>query len=147
MENVRLKKLKKPSPPPPCVSPLRSGSPVRPPQEPDQLSSLANLETAGKKTTTVAPHGHQNGQAHARFGIPDVDSLVNFNGHYFDVIEGLPNATFPMTMNGFTYHPQNEAMLQWFEFESPSSALGGVYRYPDTTVLPHLPAPQLPGCK
>src|SRR5205814_1476273 len=52
-------------------------------QEPDQLSSLANLETAGKKTTTVAPHGHQNGQAHARFGIPDIDSLVNFNGHYF----------------------------------------------------------------
>ena len=64
-----------------------------------------------------------------------------------DVIEGLPNATFPMTMNGMTFHPQNEALLQWFEFESPSSALGGVYSYPDTTVLPHLSAPQLPGCK
>jgi len=64
-----------------------------------------------------------------------------------DVIEGLPNGTFPMTMNGFTYHPQNEALLQWFEFESPSSALGGAYSYPDTTVLPHLSAPQLPGCK
>jgi len=64
-----------------------------------------------------------------------------------DVIEGLANATFPMTMNGLTYHPQNEALLQWFEFESPSSALGGAYSYPDTTVLPHLSAPQLPGCK
>jgi hypothetical protein len=64
-----------------------------------------------------------------------------------DVLEGLPNATFPMTMNGMTYHPQNEALLQWFEFESPSSALGGVYSYPDTTLLPHLSAPQLPGCK
>lgn len=31
-----------------------------------------------------------------------------------DVIEGLPNSTFPITMNGFTYHPQNEALLQWF---------------------------------
>jgi hypothetical protein len=64
-----------------------------------------------------------------------------------DVLEGLPNATFPMTMNGFTYHPQNEALLPWFEFQSPSSALGGAYSYPDTTVLPHLSAPQLPGCK
>jgi len=64
-----------------------------------------------------------------------------------DVLEGLPNATFPMTMNGMTYHPQNEALLPWFEFESPSSALGGAYSYPDTTVLPHLSAPQLPGCK
>jgi hypothetical protein len=52
-------------------------------QAPDQLSSLANLENAGKKSTTVAPHGHQNGQGHARSGIPDIDSLVNFNGHYF----------------------------------------------------------------
>jgi hypothetical protein len=64
-----------------------------------------------------------------------------------DVLEGLPNATFPMTMNGRTYHPQNEALLQWFEFESPSSALGGAYSYPDTTVLPHLSPPQQPGCK
>jgi len=64
-----------------------------------------------------------------------------------DVIEGLPNGTFAMTMNGMTYHPQNEALLQWFEFESPSSALGGAYSYPDTTVLPHLSAPQQPHCK
>ena len=27
-----------------------------------------------------------------------------------DVIEGLPNATFPITLNGFVYHPQNEAL-------------------------------------
>jgi hypothetical protein len=64
-----------------------------------------------------------------------------------DVIEGLPNATFPMTMNGFTYHPQNEALLQWFEFESPSTALGGAYSYPDTTVVTHLSAPQNLGCQ
>jgi len=29
-----------------------------------------------------------------------------------DVIEGLPSATFPITLGGFTYHPQNEALLQ-----------------------------------
>jgi hypothetical protein len=64
-----------------------------------------------------------------------------------DVVEGLPNATYPMTMNGYTYHPQNEAMLQWFEFESPSSAIGGVYSYPDATALTALSPPQNPGCQ
>jgi hypothetical protein len=64
-----------------------------------------------------------------------------------DVIEGLPNATFPINLNGFLYHPQNEALQQWFKFESPSSALGGAYSYPDTTVLPQLSAPQNLNCK
>jgi hypothetical protein len=64
-----------------------------------------------------------------------------------DVIEGLPNAVFPMTMNGFTYHPQNEALLQWFEFESPSSALGGAYSYPNTSTLTQLSAPQNVNCQ
>lgn len=63
-----------------------------------------------------------------------------------DVIEGLPNATFPVTMNGMTYHPQNEALLQWFEFEAPSSALGGVYSYPNGGTLTQLSAPQKAGC-
>jgi hypothetical protein len=63
-----------------------------------------------------------------------------------DVIEDLPNATFPVLLNGHTYHPQNEALLQWFAFESPSSALGGAYSYPNTSVLTHLSAPQKAGC-
>jgi hypothetical protein len=39
------------------------------------------------------------------------------NGNYQDaletgdVIEGLPNQLFPVTINGVTYHPQNEALL------------------------------------
>ena len=63
-----------------------------------------------------------------------------------DVIEGLANATFPITLNGFTYHPQNEALIQWFQFESPSSALFGAYSYPNTGVLTHLSPPQKAGC-
>jgi hypothetical protein len=64
-----------------------------------------------------------------------------------DVIEGLPHQAFPITMpNGFTYHPQVEALLQWFEFESPSSALNGAYSYPDITTLTALSAPQKAGC-
>jgi len=64
-----------------------------------------------------------------------------------DVLEGLPNATFPIKLNGFLYHPQNEALLPWFEFKSPSNALGGAYSYPDTTVLTALSAPQNAGCQ
>lgn len=64
-----------------------------------------------------------------------------------DVIEGLPHQVFPITMpNGFTYHPQNEALLPWFEFQSPSSALDGAYSYPDITTLTALSAPQKAGC-
>ncbi|HYK48556.1 MAG TPA: hypothetical protein VEU94_02440 [Terriglobales bacterium] len=64
-----------------------------------------------------------------------------------DVIEGLPRATFPVKMNGRTYHPQNEALLQWFEFESPSSAIHGAYSYPDETTLTALSPIELPGCQ
>jgi hypothetical protein len=63
-----------------------------------------------------------------------------------DVIEGLSNATFPVTLNGFVYHPQNEALLQWFEFQVNSDALGGAYSYPDTTVLTKPSAPQKAFC-
>jgi hypothetical protein len=52
-----------------------------------------------------------------------------------DVIEGLSQGVFPVTMNGRTYHPQNEALLQWFEFQSPSTALGGAYSYPNQNTL------------
>jgi hypothetical protein len=65
-----------------------------------------------------------------------------------DVIEGIPNQAFPITMpNGFTYHPQNEALLQWFEFQSPSTALNQAYSYPDVTTLTALsPGPLKPNC-
>jgi hypothetical protein len=65
-----------------------------------------------------------------------------------DVIEGLANGVYPITMpNDFTYHPQNEALLQWFAFESPSSALGGAYSYPNTSTLTALSAPQGVNCQ
>lgn len=63
-----------------------------------------------------------------------------------DVIEGLPNAQFPITMNGFTYHPQNEALLQWFAGVSHSSAINHAYSYPDIGVLTTASMPRTPGC-
>lgn len=46
-----------------------------------------------------------------------------------------------------TYHPQNEALLQWFEFMSPSNALGRAYSYPNASTLTSLSAPQKAGCQ
>ena len=64
-----------------------------------------------------------------------------------DVIEGLPNAQFPIVLNGFTYHPQNEALLQWFAGVTPSSAISHAYSYPDTNVLTSANVSQNAGCK
>jgi hypothetical protein len=64
-----------------------------------------------------------------------------------DVIEGLPNGTYPITMNGFTYHPQNEALLQWFEFKQTSNAIDHAYSYPDETVLTALSPIENVNCK
>jgi hypothetical protein len=63
-----------------------------------------------------------------------------------DVIEDLPNPTFPITMNGFTYHPQTEALLPWFEFKGNSFALNGAYSYPNESVLTSLSARQPLNC-
>jgi hypothetical protein len=64
-----------------------------------------------------------------------------------DVIEGLPHASYPIKMpNGMTYHPQNIALLPWFEFQFPSTAIDGAYSYPDESVIPALSPIELPNC-
>jgi hypothetical protein len=64
-----------------------------------------------------------------------------------DIIEFLPNAIGPITMNGMTYHVQSVALLQWFEGMTPSDASGGAYSYPDTSVLTTANPPNMPpGC-
>ena len=52
-----------------------------------------------------------------------------------DVTEGLPNSTTTYVMNGRTYHPQTEALLQWFAGVTPSNAIQGAYSYPNTSLL------------
>ena len=63
-----------------------------------------------------------------------------------DVIEDLPNPTYPVTVNGFTYHPQTEALLPWFMFEKNSSAIDNAYSYPNEDALTSLSAPQPVNC-
>jgi hypothetical protein len=65
-----------------------------------------------------------------------------------DVIEVLStNPVATVASHNRTYHPQNEAMLPWFAFESPSSSHLGAYSFPDETTLTTLSPPNLlPGC-
>ena len=41
------------------------------------------LATAASKPFHPAPHDLTNGQAHSRFGIFGIDSIPNFNDHFF----------------------------------------------------------------
>jgi len=66
-----------------------------------------------------------------------------------DVVEVLDSLspTYSIAMNGRTYHPQNEALFNWFAFQSPSHAHLGAYSFPDETTLTSLsPGNLLPGC-
>jgi hypothetical protein len=63
-----------------------------------------------------------------------------------DVLEVFPSPTYPVTLNGYTYHPQTEALLPWFEFQQNSSAIDNAYSYPDEALLTSLSAPQPLNC-
>lgn len=52
-----------------------------------------------------------------------------------DPVELLSSAVFPVKIFGVTYHPQTEALLQWFEQKSPSNAISGAFSYPNTKAL------------
>jgi hypothetical protein len=64
-----------------------------------------------------------------------------------DVIEGLANGVYPIWMNGMSYHPQNEALLQWFEFQAPSTALNAAYSYPNKGTLKALSPVEHANCQ
>jgi hypothetical protein len=64
-----------------------------------------------------------------------------------DVLEGLPEATTAIRTKGRTYHPQTEALLEWFAFESPSTALGASYSYPNQNMLTALSPPEGVNCR
>ena len=52
-----------------------------------------------------------------------------------DPLATLPNAGFPVSIDGFSYHPHNQVMLQWFQRGSTSDAYEGAFSFPDTTLV------------
>jgi hypothetical protein len=77
-------------------------------------------------------------------GQPAASTACQRNLETGDPIEVLPNGTVAVTISGYTYHPQIEALLPWFAMAPTSNAIAGAFSYPDTTVLPHsaVPCPQ-----
>jgi hypothetical protein len=65
-----------------------------------------------------------------------------------DPVEVLGSTTVDITLRErnevFTYHPQTEALLQWFEMGAKSDAIRGAFSYPSIAALPTsaLPCPQ-----
>ncbi len=62
-----------------------------------------------------------------------------------DPVEVLSTTTVPVVTRErnevYTYHPQTEALLQWFEIGNPSNAIGGAFSYPNTAALPQAATP------
>ena len=52
-----------------------------------------------------------------------------------DPVEVLANVSVPITLQSFTYHPQTEALLPWFEMGASSNAIDGAFSFPDETAL------------
>ena len=52
-----------------------------------------------------------------------------------DPLSISPRSAFPVMIEGFTYHPQNQALLQWFQRKTPSDAIDGAFSFPDETLL------------
>jgi hypothetical protein len=72
-------------------------------------------------------------------GEPANSTVCQGNLETGDPVEVLPNATVPITLTvsgkPFTFHPQTEALLQWFEMGASSNAVDGAFSYPDETAL------------
>ena len=81
-------------------------------------------------------------------GQPATSKVCQGNLETGDPVEVLASATVPIKLRErnevFTYHPQTEALLQWFEMGTNSDAIGGAFSYPNTATLPHsaVPCPQ-----
>jgi hypothetical protein len=72
-------------------------------------------------------------------GQPPTSKVCQGNLETGDPVEVLPTATVGIFLKdknqSFLYHPQTEALLQWFEMGTTSDAIAGAFSYPDTTAL------------
>lgn len=113
------------------------------------FSSWISPGTFGPGVQDVTAFSHETSEAfNDPFGnnivptwqFPGIPGACQANLETGDPVEVLPNSTVPIvTREGnevFQYHPQTEALLQWFEIGNPSNAIGGAFSYPNTAALP-----------
>lgn len=72
-------------------------------------------------------------------GQPANSTVCQGNLETGDPVEVLPNPTVAISLTEgtktLTFHPQTEALLQWFEMGATSNAVDGAFSYPDETAL------------
>jgi hypothetical protein len=51
-----------------------------------------------------------------------------------DPLAALPNAGYPVTIDGYVYHPQSQVLLSWFTRDA-SSSLDGAFSFPDESLV------------
>ena len=66
--------------------------------------------------------------------VPNSNACQN-NLETGDPLATMPNAGYPVLIDGFTYHPQSEVLLQWFQRGSASDAIEGAFSFPDQTLV------------
>ncbi len=66
---------------------------------------------------------------------PAAPSSCQNNLETGDPMSASPHAGYPVIIGNFTYHPQNETLLQWFQRKTPSDAIDRAYSFPDETLL------------
>jgi hypothetical protein len=52
-----------------------------------------------------------------------------------DPLALMPNAGYPVLIDGFTYHPQNQVLMQWFQRGASSDAYEGAFSFPDQSIM------------
>jgi hypothetical protein len=52
-----------------------------------------------------------------------------------DPLATMPNSGFSIVIDGFTYHPQSQVLLQWFQRGAASDAIEGAFSFPDQTLV------------
>lgn len=83
-----------------------------------------------------------------RWQFPNGSGACQGNLETGDPVEVLPTATVPLPVRDrnkvFTFHPQTEALLQWFEMGTTSNAVNGAFSFPDETALTQSAVPCSP---
>ena len=52
-----------------------------------------------------------------------------------DPLALVPNAGYPVLIDGYTYHPQNQVLMQWFQRGATSDAFEGAFSFPDQSIM------------
>jgi len=67
--------------------------------------------------------------------VPNVAGGCQNNLETADPLAALPNAGYPVPIDGFVFHPQSQVMMQWFQRQSTSDAMDGIFSFPDQGLM------------